>query len=83
MYKATRWSGLESQLRDIRRAPFYPGLDRLTQDSLHVYDAMKEICRRDGHTFLLLEEDIKRFYSWNQDGRYLKHEIRAFYDTMW
>ena len=82
MFKATNWSGLESSLSDLRRAPFYPGLDRETKDALHVYDVMKECCRRNGHTYLLLD-DVQRFYAWASHARYKGHEVRGFYAAMW
>ena len=37
------WSGIEAQLRHLKKATFYPDLTKQQKDALHVYDTIKVI----------------------------------------
>lgn len=76
-----RWSGLEASLKSMKSSEFYTDqLERIHQDALHIYDLIKELCRKDGHTFVT-EDDISRNYKYYDRIKY-DHTIASLRDTL-
>merc|ERR550539_21191 len=76
-----KWSGIEAQLRHMKKASFYPKLDKEKKDALHVYDTIKDTCRRDGHTYLF-EDDVANNFAFRKDKVYEGYRVSNFYETL-
>ena len=50
--KASAVSNLEAPLHLMRRAPFYSGLATEQKAALELYDGIKNLCLRNGHTYV-------------------------------
>ena len=68
MLQVTGLFGLEASLADLRRSGIWPhNLLPEHLDALAAYDALKAKCKRDGHTYLTVDE-LDRYIRWILDA---------------
>ena len=46
-------SGMEARVDDLYESGFIDRFTPVQRDALHIYNVMKDLCQRDGHTYLL------------------------------
>ena len=68
-------SGCEAKLKSFKDCNLLDDMPVVMQEALHIYDALSQLIRRNGHTYVLfkqLKEKLKTVKNWTESLDYLR-----------